>query len=76
MKPNNPHRLSDYAVDPSTGRIKLIRRVPVKKATRVTMAEFLRSDISTRKRTYLRALEESANEQDKLIEMAAKAVTA
>ena len=64
---------SDYRIDRATGRIVLIRPDAAAKVAPVTMADFLRSDVSKRKRSYLRALEKSALDQEKLIELAAKA---
>lgn len=72
MKHAAPTHLSDYRIDRATGRFVLIRPDATPKVARVTMADFLRSDVSMRKRSYLRALEKSALDQEKLIELAAK----
>ncbi len=73
MKHATPTHLSDYRIDRATGRVVLIRPNVTTNVARVTMADFLRSDVSKRKRSYLRALEKSALDQEKLIELAAKA---
>lgn len=72
MKHSAPLRLSDYCIDRSSGRIVRARTMPSAPPTRATMAEFLTSSVSDRKRSYLRALEKAALEQAEVIELAEK----